>query len=178
VSRTGRKPIPIPSGVKVKIDENQVTIIGPKGELTRKIHPSMMVELDQDQLMVKRPSDSKFHKSLHGVTRSMIANMVSGVTSEYQKGLEIQGVGYKVELLGKKLNLTLGYSHPILFSPPEDLKILLEGPTKIKISGVDKELVGLVAAKIRSFRPPEPYKQKGIRYEGEIVRKKAGKTAT
>lgn len=178
MSRTGRKPIPIPSGVKVKIDENQVTIIGPKGELTRKIHPSMMVELDQDQLMVKRPSDSKFHKSLHGVTRSMIANMVSGVTSEYQKGLEIQGVGYKVELLGKKLNLTLGYSHPILFSPPEDLKILLEGPTKIKISGVDKELVGLVAAKIRSFRPPEPYKQKGIRYEGEIVRKKAGKTAT
>ena len=178
MSRTGKKPIPIPSGVKVGIDENQVTITGPKGELIRKIHPTMILELDQDKLMVKRPSDSKFHKSLHGVTRTIIANMVSGVTSEYQKGLEIHGVGYKAELFGKKLNLTLGYSHPILFSPPEGLKIQVEGPTKIKVSGVDKELVGLVAAKIRSFRPPEPYKQKGIRYEGEIVRKKAGKTAT
>jgi large subunit ribosomal protein L6 len=178
MSRTGKKPIPIPSGVKVDINEKQVTISGPKGELKRKIHPSLTVELDQDKLVVKRPSDSKFHKSLHGVTRSMIANMVIGVTSEYQKSLEIQGIGYKAELQGKKLNLFLGYSHPILFSPPPGLNIQLEGTNRIKVSGVDKELVGLVAAKIRSYRPPEPYKQKGIRYQGEIVRKKAGKTAT
>lgn len=178
MSRTGKKPIPIPSGVKVDINEKQVTISGPKGELKRKIHPSLTVELDQDKLVVKRPSDSKFHKSLHGVTRSMIANMVIGVTSEYQKSLEIQGIGYKAELQGKKLNLVLGYSHPILFSPPPGLNIQLEGTNRIKVSGVDKELVGLVAAKIRSYRPPEPYKQKGIRYQGEIVRKKAGKTAT
>jgi len=178
MSRTGKKPIPIPSGVKVEIKENRVTVTGPKGELKRNIHPSITVEWDQDNVVVKRPSDSKFHKSLHGVTRTMIANMVSGVTSEYRKALEIQGIGYKAELLGKKLSLALGYSHPIVFVPPPGLVIQLDGPTKIKVSGVDKELVGLVAAKIRSFRPPEPYKQKGIRYEGEIVRKKAGKTAT
>ena len=112
MSRTGRKPIPIPSGVKVKIEDNLVSVNGPKGELRRMIHPSMSVEQNQDELLVKRPSDSKFHKSLHGVTRTIIANMVSGVTSEYQKGLEIQGIGYKAELLGKRLNLSLGYSHP------------------------------------------------------------------
>ena len=178
MSRTGKKPILIPSGVKVEMKDNLVTVTGPKGELKRNIHPSITMELDQDNVVVKRPSDSKFHKSLHGVTRTMIANMVSGVTSEYRKALEIQGIGYKAELLGKKLSLALGYSHPIVFVPPPGLVIQLDGPTKIKVSGVDKELVGLVAAKIRSFRPPEPYKQKGIRYEGEIVRKKAGKTAT
>ena len=178
MSRIGRLPIVLPSGVKVNIKDSEVTVNGPKGELRRMIHPSMSVELDQDVLLVKRPSDSKFHKSLHGVTRTIIANMVSGVTTEYQKGLEIQGIGYKAELLGKRLNLSLGYSHPIMFVPPPGLKIELEGPSRIKISGVDKELVGLVAAKLRSFRPPEPYKGKGIRYAGEIVRKKAGKTAT
>jgi large subunit ribosomal protein L6 len=178
MSRTGKKPIPIPSGVKVEIKDNLVKVNGPKGELKREIHPSMEVESAQEIITVKRPSDSKFHKSLHGVTRTIIANMITGVTSEYRKGLEIQGIGYKAELLGKKLNLSLGYSHPIMFVPPPGLKIELEGPSRIKVSGVDKELVGLIAAKIRSFRPPEPYKGKGIRYEGEIVRKKAGKTAT
>ncbi len=178
MSRTGKKPIPIPSGVKVEIKDNLVKVNGPKGELKRVIHPSMEVESDQETITVKRPSDSKFHKSLHGVTRTIIANMITGVTSEYRKGLEIQGIGYKAELLGKKLNLSLGYSHPIMFVPPPGLKIELEGSNRIKVSGVDKELVGLIAAKIRSFRPPEPYKGKGIRYEGEIVRKKAGKTAT
>ena len=178
MSRVGRKPISIPSGVKVKIEENQVTVTGPKGELTQRIHPSMVVEIDQDKLLIKRQSDNKFHKSLHGLTRSLIANMVIGVISDYQKTLEIQGIGYKAELLGKKLNFSLGLSHPILFSPPEGIKIDLDGPNKIKVWGIDKQLVGLVAAKIRSFRPPEPYKGKGIRYEGEIVRKKAGKTAT
>jgi len=178
MSRVGKKPISIPSGVKVKIEENQITVTGPKGELTSRIHPSMVVEADKDELVIKRPSDNKFHKSLHGLTRSLIANMVTGVTSDYQKSLEIQGIGYKAELKGKKLNLSLGFSHPILFSPPEGIKIELDGPNKIKVSGIDKQLVGLVAAKIRYFRPPEPYKGKGIRYEGEIVRKKAGKTAT
>lgn len=178
MSRIGKKPIPIPSGVKVEIKENEVAITGPKGTLKRRINPSITVELDQDQVVVSRSSDSKFHKSLHGVTRTMIANMVNGVVSGYEKGLEIQGIGYKAELLGKKLNLSLGYSHPILFVPPPGLNIQVDGPNKIKVSGVDKELVGLVAAKIRSFRPPEPYRQKGIRYEGEIVRKKAGKAAT
>ena len=178
MSRTGKKPIPIPSGVQVRIEENLVLVNGPKGELRRMIHPSMSVEQNQDVLLVQRPSDSKFHKSLHGVTRTIIANMISGVTTEYQKGLEIQGIGYKAELIGKRLNLSLGYSHPIMFVPPPHLKIELDGPSRIKVSGVDKELVGLIAAKIRSFRPPEPYKGKGIRYAGEIVRKKAGKTAT
>ncbi len=178
MSRVGKKPVSIPSGVKVKIEENQIMVTGPKGELTSRIHPSMVVETDQDRVVIKRPSDNKFHKSLHGLTRSLIANMVTGVISEYQKSLEIQGVGYKAELMGRKLNLSLGFSHPILFSPPEGIKIELDGPNKIKVSGIDKQLVGLVAAKIRCFRPPEPYKGKGIRYEGEIVRKKAGKTAT
>ena len=171
-------PIPIPSGVKVNIAGKEITVAGPKGSLKENIHPSIQVEMDQDQLLVKRPSESKFHKSLHGLTRSLIANMVTGVTTEYQKALEIQGVGYKAELKGKRLNLILGLSHPILFAPPEGVKIELDGPSKIKISGIDKHLVGQVAAKIRSFRPPEPYKGKGIRYAGEIVRKKAGKTAT
>jgi large subunit ribosomal protein L6 len=178
MSRVGKKPVPIPSGVKVKIEESRITVTGPKGELTSRIHPSMRVEMDKDRVVIKRPSDNKFHKSLHGLTRSLIANMVTGVTSEYRKSLEIQGIGYKAELMGKKLNLSLGLSHPILFSPPEGIKIELDGPNKIKVSGIDKQLVGLVAAKIRYFRPPEPYKGKGIRYEGEIVRKKAGKTAT
>jgi large subunit ribosomal protein L6 len=178
VSRTGKKPIIVPPEVKVEIKDNQLKVTGPKGESTRRIHPSMTVELNEGRLVVRRPSDSKFHKSLHGVTRAVIANMLTGVTTEYQKTLEIRGIGYKAELLGKRLNLALGYSHPILFSPPEGLNIQLEGPGKIRVSGVDKELVGLVAAKIRSYRPPEPYQGKGVRYEGEIVRKKAGKTAT
>ena len=178
MSRVGKKPISIPSGVKVTVRESQITVTGPKGELTQAIHPSMRVERDKDVLVVQRPSENKFHRSLHGLTRSLIANMVAGVTSEYHKSLEIQGIGYRAELKGKKLNLTLGLSHPILFSPPQGIKIELDGPTKIRVSGIDKQLVGLVAAKIRSFRPPEPYKGKGIRYQGEMVRKKAGKTAT
>ncbi len=178
MSRVGKSPIPIPSGVNVSIEDNRITVAGPKGELTQSIHPSIQVQADQQQLVVKRPSDSKFHKSLHGLTRSLIANMVTGVTAEYEKSLEIQGIGYKAELKGRRLNLILGLSHPILFTPPEGIKIEVSAPGRIKISGIDKQLVGLVAAKIRSFRPPEPYKGKGIRYAGEVVRKKAGKTAT
>jgi large subunit ribosomal protein L6 len=177
LSRVGKNPIPIPSKVKVEIDQNEISVSGPKGELKREIHPSLKMETSKDEIVVFRSSDSKFHKSLHGLTRALIANMVDGVSTGYRKTLEIQGIGYKAELMGKKLNLSLGFSHPILFSPPEGIKIDLEGSNKIMVSGIDKELVGLVAAKIRSFRPPEPYKGKGIRYEGEFVRKKAGKAA-
>ncbi|NIN01765.1 MAG: 50S ribosomal protein L6 [candidate division Zixibacteria bacterium] len=178
MSRVGKKPIPIPEGVRVEIKDNQIKVTGPKGELKESIHPSIMVQQEQDKLMVRRPSDDKFHRSLHGLARSLIANMVAGVTAEYHKALEIQGIGYKAELKGKSLYLSVGLSHPILFSPPESIRLELSGPNKIKVSGIDKQLVGLVAAKIRSFRPPEPYKGKGIRYEGEMVRRKAGKTAT
>ncbi len=178
MSRVGKKPVPIPGEVSAKIEGSRITVTGPKGELSQMIHPSMTVELAGNELVVNRPSETKFHKSLHGLTRSLIANMVIGVTTGYEKSLEIQGVGYKAVLAGKKLNLSLGLSHPVLLSLPEGIKVELNGPSKIKVSGIDKQLVGLVAAKIRSFRPPEPYKGKGIRYEGEIVRKKAGKTAT
>jgi large subunit ribosomal protein L6 len=178
MSRVGKKPIPIPDGVQVQIEDQLVKVKGPKGELRERIHPSMVVEQKEGQLVVRRPSDNKFHRSLHGLTRSLISNMMDGVNSEYQKSLEIQGIGYKAELKGKRLQLSLGLSHPILFSPPEGIKLELDGPSKIRVTGIDKQLVGLVAAKIRSFRPPEHYKGKGIRYEGEMVRKKAGKTAT
>jgi large subunit ribosomal protein L6 len=177
MSRVGKKAIAIPSGVEVKIDQGEIYVSGPKGELKREIHPSLKVEASKDEILVVRSSNSKFHKSLHGLSRALIANMVDGVTTGYRKTLEIQGIGYKAELIGKKLNLSLGFSHPILFSPPEEIKIDLNGPNKIAVSGIDKELVGSVAAKIRSFRPPEPYKGKGVRYEGEFVRKKAGKAA-
>lgn len=177
MSRVGKNPVPIPSGVKVKIDHNEVCVSGPKGELKKEVHPSIKVEVGQDKILVSRASDSKFHKSLHGLSRALIANMVEGVTTGYSRALEIQGIGYKAELKGKKLNLSLGFSHPILFSPPEGIKIELDGPNKVRVTGIDKELVGMVAAKIRYFRPPEPYKGKGIRYEGEFVRKKAGKAA-
>ncbi len=178
MSRVGKKPVPIPGEVSAKIEGSRITVTGPKGELSQMIHPSMTVELAGNELVVNRPSEAKFHKSLHGLTRSLIANMVTGVTSGYEKSLEIRGIGYKAVLAGKKLNLSLGLSHPVLLSLPDGIEVKLNGPNKIKVSGIDKQLVGLVAAKIRSFRPPEPYKGKGIRYEGEIVRKKAGKTAT
>jgi large subunit ribosomal protein L6 len=178
MSRVGKKPVPIPGEVSVKIEGSRITVTGPKGELSQMIHPSMTVELAGNELVVNRPSEAKFHKSLHGLTRSLIANMVTGVTSGYEKSLEIRGIGYKAVLAGKKLNLSLGLSHPVLLSLPEGIKVELNGPNKIKVSGIDKQLVGLVAARIRSFRPPEPYKGKGVRYEGEMVRKKAGKTAT
>lgn len=178
MSRVGKKPVPIPGEVSAKIEGSRITVTGPKGELSQMIHPSMTVELAGNELVVNRPSEAKFHKSLHGLTRSLIANMVTGVTSGYEKSLEIRGIGYKAVLAGKKLNLSLGLSHPVLLSLPDGIEVKLDGPNKIKVSGIDKQLVGLVAAKIRSFRPPEPYKGKGIRYEGEIVRKKAGKTAT
>jgi large subunit ribosomal protein L6 len=187
LSRVGKNPIVIPSGVKLEIAEHQVKVSGPLGKLEKAIHPSIKVNLEDNsakdgsasggKVIVSRPSDSKFHKSLHGLFRMLIYNMVVGVTQGFKKVLLINGVGYKAELSGKFLNLSLGYSHPIVFLPPEGIKIELENPTKIIVSGLDKELVGLVAAKIRAFRPPDPYKAKGIKYEDEWVRRKAGKTA-
>ncbi len=177
MSRVGKNPVAVPKGVKVEFSQNELVVTGPLGKLTKKFHPAMQVQLEGDKIWVKRGSDSKFDKSLHGLTRALIANMVKGVTDGFKKVLSIIGVGYKAELSGNKLTLSLGYSHPILFRPPEEIKLIVDNPTRIVVSGPDKELVGLVAAKIRSFRPPEPYKGKGIRYENEKVRKKAGKTA-
>jgi large subunit ribosomal protein L6 len=178
MSRIGKAPVTIPDKVKVEIKGQDVTVTGPKGTMNRVMHPSMSLKLEGKTFTVARPSDSGFHKSLHGLTRQLVFNMVKGVSEGFQKALEIQGVGYRGEMIaGKHLRLQLGYSHPILVRATPGLQIVLDDPTHLKVIGIDKELVGMMAAKIRSFRPPEPYKGKGIRYVGEVVRKKAGKTA-
>lgn len=178
MSRIGKKPIPIPKGVKVEKTDGIIKISGPKGELTAQVHPRIEVEISSDQILVKRRTDSKNDKALHGLWRALINNMVIGVLQGYTRKLEIVGIGYRAELKGKALVLYLGYSHPIIFIPPDGIKIEVPQPTTIVVSGIDKQLVGQVAAKIRSFRPPEPYKGKGIRYEGEFIRMKAGKAAS
>ncbi len=177
MSRVGKAPIPVPEGVTVNIEKRLVTAKGPKGELFVEIPGQMTVENKDGSILVKRPDESKVNRSLHGLSRTLIANIVQGVSTGFTKKLEIIGVGYRAELKGKNLLLSLGFSHQILFSPPEEIAIELEGNNLITISGIDKQLVGQIAAKIRSFRPPEPYKGKGIRYVDEVVRKKAGKTA-
>jgi large subunit ribosomal protein L6 len=177
LSRIGKKPVEIPKGVTINLDGNQVKVKGPKGELFRTIHPSIKAEIVEGELIVTRPNDLKESRALHGLTRALIQNMVVGVTQSYKKSLEIVGVGYKAELKGKNLLLNIGYSHPIYFLPPEEIKLEVPSPTQIIISGNNKELVGLVAAKIRSFRKPEPYKGKGIKYSDEHIIRKAGKTA-
>ena len=177
MSRIGKKPVEIPEGVTINLDGNNIKVKGPKGELSRTIHPSMKTEIAEGELIVTRPNDLKESRALHGLTRALIQNMVVGVTESYKKSLEIVGVGYKAELKGKNLLLNIGYSHPIYFVPPEEIKLEVPAPTQIIISGNDKELVGLVAAKIRSFRKPEPYKGKGIKYSDERIIRKAGKTA-
>jgi len=177
VSRIGKKIIEIPKGVTVTIDGSIVKIKGPKGELQREIHPNMKLELKDSNLEVKRPDDQKTNKALHGLTRALVQNMVVGVTSGYKKILDIVGVGYRVELKGANLLLNMGYSHPIYFMPPAEIKIETPTQTQIVISGIDKQLVGQVAAKLRSIRKPEPYKGKGIKYSGEHILRKAGKTA-
>jgi len=176
MSRIGKNPIEIPKAVKAKLEGNVVAIEGPKGKLTQKLHEHISVEIKENQIFVKRSSDSKFDKSLHGLSRTLIANMIKGVTEGFSKELEIQGVGYKGQAQGKELVLNLGFSHPINFSIPEGITIKTPKPTQIAIEGIDKQLVGETAAKIRRFYPPEPYKGKGIRYVGEYVRRKAGKT--
>lgn len=177
MSRIGKKIIEIPSGVTVTIDGNIVKVKGPKGELQRAFHQNMKVEMKDLQIEVKRPDDLKENRALHGLTRALIQNMIIGVTSEYKKSLDIVGVGYKVELKGNNILLNMGYSHPIFFIPPAGIKIEAPTPTQIIISGIDKQLVGQVAAKIRSIRKPEPYKGKGIKYSNEHILRKAGKTA-
>ena len=178
MSRIGKLPVPIPENVTVDLQENNYMVVkGPKGQLERQLHPKINIEVKENEVVVTRQDDSKFSRSLHGLTRQLIANMIDGVSKGFTKKLQIIGVGYRAEMKGKKLVLTLGYSHPIVFSAPESITITTPSPTEILISGIDKELVGLIAAKIRSFRKPEPYKGKGVRYENEYVRRKAGKAA-
>jgi large subunit ribosomal protein L6 len=168
-------PIDIPAGVQVTLDNCVITVKGPKGELTRTLHPDMDVKIDGNVITVSRPSDDANHRALHGLTRALIANMVKGVTEGFKKELEIQGVGYRAQMKGSKLALTLGFSHPLELDAPEGISIACPSATQIVISGASKEHVGEFAAKIRSYREPEPYKGKGIRYVGEHVRRKAGK---
>jgi len=177
VSRIGKKPVAIPKGVNVTISNQSVNIKGPKGELVKIVHPNMEIQLIENEIVIKRPDDTKFNKALHGLTRALLQNMITGVSESFKKTLEIVGVGYKAEMKGKNLLLNVGYSHPIYFAPPDEIKIESPAPTQIIVSGTDKELVGLVAAKIRSFRKPEPYKGKGIKYSDEHIVRKAGKTA-
>ncbi|KAA3602998.1 MAG: 50S ribosomal protein L6 [Calditrichaeota bacterium] len=177
MSRIGKLPVEIPTNVSVSVNGNSVTVKGAKGELKLEIHPEISVKFENNILSVGRPSDSKTHKALHGLSRALLSNMVVGVTTGYSKTLEIQGVGYRVELKNGRLILNLGYSHPIVFVPPKGITIETPNQISIIISGVDKEAVGQVAAKIRSLRKPEPYKGKGIRYQGEYIFRKAGKKA-
>lgn len=177
MSRIGKLPVEIPNGVEITIgEENLVTVKGPLGKLEKKMHRDIQIINEDGNIVVKRPSDNKFHKALHGLTRSLIANMVEGVTKGYKKVLEISGVGYKAQKQGKKLVLNVGYSHPVEMEEPEGVTIEVEGNNKIIVKGIDKEKVGNFAAKIRSVREPEPYKGKGIRYENEYIRRKVGKT--
>lgn len=180
MSRVGRKPISIPDGVKVTVKENLIEVEGPKGKLCRMLSPLVKVRIDDNQILVERDSDTKRHRSLHGLTRTLIANMVEGVTVGFQKTLEIHGVGYRAEAKGKRIVLQIGLSHPVNFDLPEGIEAEAkrEGQvTNIRMRGIDKELVGQVAARFRSLYPPNPYKGKGIRYLGETVRRKAGKAA-
>lgn len=176
MSRIGRAPITIPAGVTVKVEDgNKVTVKGPKGELVRMIHQDMKIKVEDSVITVERPSDDKTHRSLHGLTRTLVNNMVVGVSEGYAKTLEISGVGYRAAVKGKNLELALGFSHPVVVEPPEGIKFECPAATKIVVSGIDKEVVGAISAKIRDYRRPEPYKGKGIKYEGEFVRRKVGK---
>ena len=177
MSRIVRLPVAIPAGVTVKVDEkNVVTVKGPKGELTQNIHPDMKITVEGAVLTVTRPSDDKMHRSLHGLSRTLINNMVVGVTTGYQKALDVVGVGYRAQVTGKNLVLTIGYSHPVEMVPAEGITFECPTPNKILVKGIDKQLVGAVAANVRSVREPEPYHGKGIKYETEVIRRKEGKT--
>ncbi len=175
MSRIGRKPINIPAGVDVKIDSCVVTVKGPKGTLTQRVSPNLTIEIEGAEINVKRPNDEKENRSLHGLTRTLIANMVIGVTEEFKKELEVNGVGYRVQKQGKDLVMNLGYSHQVIMSETEDVKIEVPSPNKIIVHGPDKQKVGQFAAVVREKRPPEPYKGKGIKYSDEVIRRKEGK---
>ena len=177
MSRIGRRPIPVPGTVEITIDEeNRVRVTGPRGELSATFNGDLKIERQNGGLLVERPDDEREHRSLHGLTRTLLANMVTGVTDGFKKDLEIQGVGYRAAMDGKVLVLTVGYSHPVRMTAPEGVSYTLDGQTRISVIGIDKQAVGEEAARIRRVRPPEPYKGKGIRYAGEYVRRKAGKT--
>ncbi|RCX12779.1 LSU ribosomal protein L6P [Anaerobacterium chartisolvens] len=177
MSRIGKMPIPVPKGVDVKIDQsNLVAVKGPKGTLTKQLHKDMIITLENGNITVQRPSEEKMHKSLHGLTRTLVNNMVVGVTDGFQKALDINGVGYRAAKQGKKLVLTLGYSHPVEMEEPADITIEVPAQNKIIVKGIDKQAVGELAAKIRGKREPEVYKGKGIKYETEVIRRKEGKT--
>lgn len=175
MSRIGKMPITVPVGVTVTIEDNHVTVKGPKGELTRQINKNMKLTMDNGVITVERPDDEKESRSLHGLSRTLINNMIIGVTQGFSKTLEINGVGYRAAKQGQNINFTLGFSHPVVKEPPAGITFEVPAPNKIVVSGADKEVVGAVAADIRTLRPPEPYKGKGIRYEGEHVRRKIGK---
>lgn len=177
MSRVGLRPIEIPEGVEVSLEPGSVTVKGPKGTLNQAIHRDMRIARDDSVLRVERPSDERTHRALHGLTRSLVANMVEGVTKGFEKRLEIHGMGYRATLQGTTLTLLLGYSHPIVYEAPDTIEFELSGRDIIIVRGIDKQMVGQVAAEIRAFRKPEPYKGKGIRYVGEILRRKVGKTA-
>lgn len=175
MSRIGRQPIPISPKVQVTIDGSHVVVKGPKGELALDVHPDLRLHLDDGKLIVTRPTDQPHHRALHGLTRALLANMVTGVEHGFTKTLELQGVGYRAQQAGSKIQLSLGFSHPVEVEPPPGITLEVEGTSRIHVRGIDKQLVGQVAANIRSLRPPEPYKGKGIRYADERVRRKAGK---
>ena len=175
MSRIGKKPVPVPSGVTVSVDGQTVKVKGPRGELTRALNPEMRVSVENGEVTVARPSDETRHKALHGLSRTLVANMVEGVTTGFTKILEIVGVGYRAETKPFGLTLQLGYSHPIEYKAPEGISLRAVSPTVVEVSGTNKEVVGQVAAEIRSLRPPEPYKGKGVKYQGEVIRRKAGK---
>ncbi len=177
MSRIGKRPVAVSKGIKIDKKDGKIKISGPKGELSAAMPSSIAIDIKENEIVLTRSSDVKLQKALHGTWRALISNMVKGVSEGFQRKLEIVGVGYKAELKGKKLQLALGYSHPILFEPPAGIKVEVPQPTNMIVSGIDKQLVGQVAAKLRSFRPPEPYKGKGVKYEGEYIRRKAGKAA-
>jgi large subunit ribosomal protein L6 len=176
VSRIGKMPVPVPAGVEVSVEGSTVMVKGPKGELTREFHPEMTISLDDGALIVKRPNDERFFRALHGLTRALINNMVTGVTEGYSKTLEIRGTGYRAEVQGTTLVMNLGFSHPVVIEPPEGIEFEANPrASTVTVRGYDKEMVGRIAAEIRGWRPVEPYLGKGIRYQGEVVRRKAGK---
>jgi len=175
MSRIGRLPISVPPSVDVSIVGRDITVVGPKGTLSRALHPDMHVSMEGSTIIVERPTEAKHHKQLHGLTRTLVANMVIGVTDGYRKSLEITGVGYRAAKVGDKLQLNLGYSHPIEIAPPAGISFEVENPVRLAVVGIDKELVGQVAAQVRAARKPEPYKGKGVHYLGEQIRRKAGK---
>jgi large subunit ribosomal protein L6 len=177
VSRIGKKPVPIPKGVTVQVSDHELKVKGPKGELSATLHPDISVEVKPEEANVKVEGTDNFHDALHGLWRALLNNMVAGTTKGYEKKLEIVGVGYRAEMKGSNIQLTLGFSHQILFKPPKGIKIETPSATNIIVSGMDKQLVGQIASKLRSFRPPEPYKGKGVKYENEYIRRKAGKAA-